>query len=50
MRIAIDGMGGDHAPGEIVAGAIQAVQEKKLEIILVGNEKILSKELAKHKM
>ena len=49
MRIAIDGMGGDHAPGEIVAGAIQAVQEKKLEIILVGNEKILSKELTKHK-
>ncbi len=25
MRIALDAMGGDHAPGPIVAGAVQAV-------------------------
>jgi len=37
MKIAIDAMGGDHAPGQIVAGAIAAAQSnRELEIILVG--------------
>jgi len=39
MRLAIDAMGGDHAPEEIVAGAIEAVQEMDdLEITLIGDE------------
>lgn len=39
MRLAIDAMGGDHAPEEIVKGAIAGVQEHpQLEIILVGDE------------
>ncbi len=39
MRIAVDAMGGDHAPHLIVEGAIQASREyTDLEIILVGNE------------
>src|SRR4051812_851688 len=39
MRIALDAMGGDHAPGPIVAGAIQAVEaEPELHVILVGDE------------
>lgn len=39
MRIAIDAMGGDHAPKEIVLGAMEAVAEKRdLHITLVGNE------------
>jgi glycerol-3-phosphate acyltransferase PlsX len=37
-RIAVDAMGGDHAPKEIVAGALLAVQEFEVEILLVGDE------------
>jgi glycerol-3-phosphate acyltransferase PlsX len=36
-RIAVDAMGGDHAPNEIVAGAIRASEELDVEIILVGD-------------
>src|SRR3974377_125224 len=39
MRIALDAMGGDHAPGPIVAGAVQAVQaEPDLKVVLVGEQ------------
>ncbi|HET6872695.1 MAG TPA: phosphate acyltransferase PlsX [Sporolactobacillaceae bacterium] len=39
MRLAIDAMGGDHAPEEIVKGAILGAQEhSQLEITLVGDE------------
>src|SRR5579884_3283489 len=39
MRIALDAMGGDHAPGPIVAGAVQAVQaEPELTVVLVGDQ------------
>ena len=38
MRIAVDAMGGDHAPHEIVAGALLAAQEFDVEILLVGDE------------
>src|SRR4051812_17725860 len=39
MRIALDAMGGDHAPGPIVAGAIQAVEaEPELHVVLVGDQ------------
>ena len=37
MNIIVDAMGGDNAPMEIVKGAVQAVEELKTEIILVGN-------------
>jgi glycerol-3-phosphate acyltransferase PlsX len=37
-RIVVDAMGGDHAPGEIVAGALLAAAEYDAEIILVGDE------------
>ena len=39
MKIAIDAMGGDYAPREIVLGAVDAVKEEKLGVVLVGNEK-----------
>lgn len=40
MRLAIDAMGGDHAPKEIVLGAMEAVSEiKDLHITLIGDEK-----------
>lgn len=41
MRVALDAMGGDHAPREIVAGAAEAVRDLGLEVILVGpNERL----------
>lgn len=36
-RIAIDAMGGDNAPAEIVAGAIRAQEELGVEVLLVGD-------------
>ena len=45
MKIAIDAMGGDFAPQEIVRGAIDACREFGAEIILVGIEKEIKKEL-----
>jgi len=36
-RIAIDAMGGDHAPAEVVAGALKAQEELGVEILLVGD-------------
>src|SRR5205814_6158897 len=39
MRIALDAMGGDHAPGPIVAGALQAVAANPdLHVTLVGDQ------------
>ena len=38
MKLAVDAMGGDKAPREIVLGAVQAVKKYSCEIILVGNE------------
>jgi len=39
MRVvAVDAMGGDRAPGEIVAGALRAAEELDVEILLVGRE------------
>src|SRR5438477_5600356 len=39
MLIALDAMGGDHAPGPIVAGAVQAVQaDPELRVTLVGDK------------
>ncbi|MEM9922691.1 MAG: phosphate acyltransferase PlsX [Cyanobacteria bacterium P01_D01_bin.50] len=37
VRIAIDAMGGDNAPGEIVAGALRAVEELGVKVLLVGS-------------
>ena len=38
MRIIIDAMGGDNAPGEIVKGALRAKKELGVELTLVGRE------------
>jgi len=43
MRIVIDAMGGDHAPKEIIEGAVRALNlDQELELILVGQETIIS--------
>ena len=37
VRVVVDAMGGDNAPGEIVKGAVQAVQaEKDIKVFQVG--------------
>ena len=37
VKVAVDAMGGDHAPGEVVKGAVDAVNEKNnLKVFLVG--------------
>lgn len=50
MRIAVDAMGGDHAPLEIVAGAVQAAQgiPGLTTLFLVGQESVIREELAKY--
>lgn len=50
MRIAVDAMGGDFAPREIVKGAVEAHRglPGDLEIILVGDESAIKAELASH--
>src|SRR3989338_4075550 len=46
--IAVDAMGGDHAPLEIVYGAVLAAKEFNVSIKLVGPENILNNELQKY--
>ena len=36
LPVAVDAMGGDKAPGEIVAGALRAAEELGIEVALVG--------------
>ena len=47
-RIAIDAMGGDHAPEEIVAGAVRAREELDVEILLVGDQTQIQDSLKRH--
>ncbi|MEG7531490.1 MAG: phosphate acyltransferase PlsX [Hungatella sp.] len=48
IKVAVDAMGGDYAPAEIVKGAIAATQkEKQIQVILVGQEDLIQKELLK---
>ena len=42
MKIALDAMGGDHGPSPCIEGALQAAQELNVDVILVGDEKVLS--------
>lgn len=49
MRIAIDGMGGDRAPQVIVEGAVAAAKELGEDIIIVGEEYNLNREIDKYK-
>src|ERR1700726_1049665 len=48
ITIAVDAMGGDHAPRPEVEGAVQAAREFGVRISLVGIATDLKKELAKH--
>lgn len=49
VKVAVDAMGGDNAPGEIVKGAVEAVQESnKVKVWLVGQEAAVKAELASY--
>lgn len=41
LPIALDAMGGDHAPSEIIAGALRAREELGIDVILVGPPELL---------
>jgi glycerol-3-phosphate acyltransferase PlsX len=49
VRIALDAMGGEKAPGVIIEGCLSAVEEagRDLEIILVGKSEILDAEISR---
>ncbi|WP_206460795.1 phosphate acyltransferase PlsX [Anaerovorax sp. IOR16] len=48
MRIAIDGMGGDHAPFEIVKGCVEASKKIEHDIYIIGREDEIQNELDKY--
>ncbi len=45
VRVAVDAMGGDYAPGEIVKGAAAAARAGDAEVILVGRQDVIAAEL-----
>jgi phosphate acyltransferase len=47
VRIALDAMGGDHGPEELIAGALLAVDQADIQINLVGDEPLLQSYLNK---
>ena len=48
MKIVLDAMGGDHAPPVAVEGGVWAAREYGIEVILVGREDDVRRELARH--
>ena len=50
MRIAVDAMGGDNAPREIVRGVVEATSRigDETQLVLVGQESVVREELSKH--
>ncbi len=45
--VALDAMGGDHAPAAAVQGAVEAVRQHGLQVLLVGREAALRRHLAR---
>ncbi|KJF25997.1 phosphate acyltransferase [Clostridium aceticum] len=48
MKLVVDAMGGDHGPAVTVLGAIEAVKEHPIDIILTGDKDQIEKELKKY--
>ena len=46
--VAVDTMGGDHAPGEVIAGAVAAVRDHGVRLVLVGQAPRIRRELDRH--
>lgn len=47
LPVALDAMGGDHAPQATVQGAVEAAREHGIEVLLVGRENVLKRELVR---
>jgi glycerol-3-phosphate acyltransferase PlsX len=48
IHIAVDAMGGDHAPGSIIDGALAAARHLDLGLLLAGPTEVIRAELARH--
>ncbi len=48
VTIAVDAMGGDHAPEAEVEGAVRAAKAYQVQVVLVGREELVRKELARY--
>jgi glycerol-3-phosphate acyltransferase PlsX len=48
VTISVDAMGGDHAPKAEVEGAIRAAKAFAVQVVLVGREEVIRKEMALH--
>ena len=49
ITVAVDAMGGDHAPDEIIKGAVEAVNERKdIKVLLTGKKEQIEAELKKY--
>ncbi len=48
ITIAVDAMGGDHAPRPEVEGAVLAARELGVQVLLVGQAEVVKRELARH--
>jgi len=48
LPIALDAMGGDNAPQEVVAGAVRAVAELDVPVALVGRREAVERALEAH--
>jgi len=47
LIIALDAMGGDHAPAEIIGGALLAQRDLGIEVALVGAKEVIEAELSR---
>ena len=48
-NVAVDAMGGDHAPAEIVKGVVEAVNENsRIKVYLTGRQEAIKKELVQY--
>ncbi len=48
MQIVIDGMGGDNAPKSNVEGAVKAIKEYQVDLIITGDKDLLEKEFSNY--
>lgn len=51
INVAVDAMGGDNAPAEVIKGAVEAIREsKQIRVFLVGKEELVGAELKKYEV
>jgi glycerol-3-phosphate acyltransferase PlsX len=48
LKIAVDAMGGDHAPDAIIEGALLAAVDLDVRVVLVGDREVIEQTLSKH--